>query len=72
VRTQRQADRKGQQQVFRVMFTVCGNSVRALVRNRMDSLARKFHDTQYAVHDEIYRLAGELIKLDEPSKFVVS
>jgi hypothetical protein len=33
----------------------------------MDRLALKFHETKdMAVHHEIYRLAGELIKLNEP------
>jgi hypothetical protein len=37
----------------------------------MDALARDFHDTQdMKVKDEIYRLSRELIKLDEPWKFV--
>jgi hypothetical protein len=40
---------------------------------RMDRLALKFHETRdLIVRDEIYRLARELIKLDEPWKFVVS
>jgi len=37
----------------------------------MDRLALKFHETKdMAVHDEIYQLAGELGKLDQPWKFV--
>jgi len=40
-------------------------------RVRMDRLALKFHETKdRAVHDEIYRLSRELIKLNEPWRFV--
>ena len=36
----------------------------------MDGLARKFHDTKdLNICDEIYRLAGEHSKLEEPWKF---
>ena len=45
-------------------------SVRVLLEVRMDRLALKFHETKdMAAHDEIYRLARELIKLDEPWVF---
>jgi len=38
----------------------------------MDVLARKFHETKdMKISDEIYRLAGELRKLDEPWEFVM-
>src|SRR5215475_3707625 len=37
--------REGQQQVFRVTFPGIRDSVRALIRKRMDALARKFHET---------------------------
>jgi hypothetical protein len=37
----------------------------------MDRLALKLRETRLAVRDEIYRLFRELIKLDEPWKFVV-
>jgi hypothetical protein len=48
-------------------------SVRVLLEVRMDRLALKFHETKdLKVRDEIYRLCRELIKLDEPWKFVAS
>jgi hypothetical protein len=65
-------DREGQQQVLRVTFTGIRDSVRVLLEVRMDRLALKFHATKdLKVRDEIYGLCGELIKLDEPWKFVV-
>lgn len=65
-------DREGQQQVLRVTFTGIRDWVRVLLEVRMDSLARKFHETKdLAVKDEINRLCRELIKLDQPWKFVV-
>ena len=46
--------------------------MRVLLQVRMDSLARKFHETHdMKVKDEIDRLARKLIKLDEPWNFVV-
>jgi hypothetical protein len=64
---------EGQQQVLRATFPCIRNAVRVLLEVRMDRLALKFHETKdLKVRDEIYRLAGELIKLDEPWKFVVS
>jgi hypothetical protein len=42
-------------------------SVRALVRKRMDAVARKFHETQdMKVKDDIERLLKEYGKLKEP------
>ena len=65
------AAREGQQQVFRATFPGIRDSVRALIVRRMDALARKFHETHdTAVSDEIYRLSRELIKLNEPWRFV--
>jgi hypothetical protein len=62
---------EGQQQVLRATFPGIRNAVRVLLEVRMDRLALKFHETKdLRVRDEIYRLAGELIKLDEPWKFV--
>jgi hypothetical protein len=47
------------------------DSVRVLLEVRMDRLALKFHETKdLKVRDEIYRLCPELIKLDEPWRFV--
>ena len=64
---------EGQQQVLRATFPGIRDSIRVLLEVRMDSLARKFHETQdMKVKDEIYRLSRELIKLDEPWKFVAS
>src|SRR5262245_264419 len=52
--------REGQQQVFRVTFPGIRNSVRALIRKRMDALARKFHETHdMKVKDELERLLKE-------------
>jgi len=62
---------EGQQQGLRATFPGIRDSVRVLLEVRMDRLALKFHETKdLMVRDEIYRLAGELIKLDEPWKFV--
>jgi hypothetical protein len=69
----REYDREGQQQSFRATFTGIRNAVRVLLEVRMDSLARKFHETKdLKVRDEIYRLSRELIKLDSPWEFVAS
>jgi hypothetical protein len=70
--TDNHGDREGQQQVLRVTFAGIRDSVRVLLQVRMDSLARKFHETHdMKVKDEIDRLARKLIKLDEPWNFVV-
>jgi hypothetical protein len=46
--------------------------LRILLDVRIDRLALKFHETKdLKVRDEIYRLCREVIKLDEPWKFVV-
>ena len=61
----KEVDREGQQQVFRATFPGIRNSVRELVRRKMDALARKFRDTHdMKVKDEIERLAREYGKLD--------
>src|SRR5262245_22567133 len=63
-------NREGQQQVLRATFPGIRDCVRELIRVRMDKLTIKFHKTKdMAVHDEIYRLAGELGKLDGPWVF---
>src|SRR5215831_12643340 len=65
-------NREGQQQVLRAIFPGIRDCVQELLRGRMDVLARKFHETKdMKISDEIYRLAGELRKLDEPWEFVV-
>jgi hypothetical protein len=47
------------------------HAVRILLEVRTDRLALKFHETKdLKVRDEIYRLCRELMKLDEPWKFV--
>jgi hypothetical protein len=64
---------EGQQQVLRATFPGIRGSVRVRLEVRMDRLALKFYETKdLKVRDEIYRLAGELIKLDEPWNFVAS
>jgi hypothetical protein len=64
-------NREGQQQVLCATFPGIRDCVRELLRGRMDVLARKFHETKdLKISDEIYRLAGELMKLDEPWEFV--
>src|SRR5262249_42984211 len=63
--------REGQQQVLRATFPGIRNCVRELRGVRADALARTFHETHdMAVSDEIYRLSRELIKLNEPWRFV--
>src|SRR5262245_11439438 len=63
-------NREGQQQVLRATFPGIRDCVRELVRRQMDRLATKFHETKdLKVSDEIYRLAGELGKLDGPWVF---
>ena len=66
-------DLEGQQQVLRATFPRIRDLVRVLLEVRMNRLALKFHETKdLKIRDEIYRLSRELIKLDEPWKFVVS
>jgi hypothetical protein len=63
---------EGQQQVLRATFPGIRDCIRVLLQVRMDRLALKFHETKdMKVRDEIYRLCRELIKLDEPWRFVV-
>ena len=65
------AAREGQQQVLRATFPGIRYSVRVLLEVRMDSLARKFHETHdMAVKDELERLLKEYGKLKEPWVFV--
>ena len=65
------ASREGQQQVLRATFPGIRDSVRVLLEVRMDSLARKFHETHYMkVKDELERLLKEYGKLKEPWVFV--
>jgi hypothetical protein len=64
-------NREGQQQVLRATFPGIRDCVRELLGVRMDALARGFHETKdLKISDEIYRLAGEHSKLEEPWKFV--
>jgi hypothetical protein len=66
-------EREGQQQVLRVTFSGIRDAVRVLLQVRMDSLARKFHETHdMKVKDEILRLAGEHGKLEKPWVFVAT
>jgi hypothetical protein len=61
---------EGLQQVLRATFPRIRDCVRELLGVRMDRLALRFHETKdMAAHDEIYRLARELSKLDGPWKF---
>jgi len=61
---------EGQQQVLRATFPGIRDCVRELIRVRMDVLAFRFHQTKdLKISDEIYRLAGELGKLDGPWVF---
>jgi len=70
-RTDNPGDREGQQQVLRATFPGVRDAVRVLLEVRMDTLARRFHETKdLKVSDEIYRLAGEHIKLEQPWVFV--
>ena len=65
------AAREGQQQIFRVTFPGIRYSVRVLFEVRMDSLARKFHETHdMKLKDELERLLKEYGKLKEPWVFV--
>ena len=72
-RSDNDVDLEGQQQVLRATFLRIRDSVRVMLEVRMNRLALKFHETKdLKIRDEIYRLSRELIKLDEPWKFVVS
>jgi len=65
------AAREGQQQVLRATFPSIRYSVRVLLEVRMDSLARKFHETHdMKLKDELERLLKEYGKLKEPWVFV--
>ena len=65
------AAREGQQQVLRATFPGIRYSVRVLLEGRMDSLARKFHETHdMKLKDELERLLKEYGKLKEPWVFV--
>ena len=65
------AAREGQQQVLRATFPGIRYSVRVLFEVRMDSLARKFHETHdMKLKDELERLLKEYGKLKEPWVFV--
>jgi len=69
--TNNHVDQEAQQDVRRATFPGIRDAVRVLLEVRMDALARKFHETKdLKVSDEIYRLAGEYIKLEEPWVFV--
>jgi hypothetical protein len=46
--------------------------VRELIGKQMDALARQFAEThEMKVKEEIDRLSSELVKLDDPWRFVV-
>ena len=63
-------DKKGQQQVLRETFPGIRESVKDLLRVRMDTLTREFAATQDRnVKAEIGRLRDELAKLDQPWAF---
>ena len=69
-RTRNQVDLEGQQQVLRATFPGIRDAVGEFLRVRMVALARKFHETHdIKVSEEIYRLAMEHSKLDEPWVF---
>src|SRR6266478_7499026 len=60
-------EREGQQQVLRPSFEGIRDSVRDLLKMRLDKLARRFAATQdMKVREEIERLAKEYEKLKEP------
>ena len=69
--TRNDGDLEGRQQILRATFPGIYHCVRELLRVRMDALAFKFQQTKdLKISDEIYRLARELGKLDEPWVFV--
>ena len=68
--TDNHVDREAQEDVLRATFAGIRDCVRVLLEVRMDTLARRFHETKdLKISDEIYRLAGEHIKLTEPWNF---
>ena len=63
-------DKEDQQQVLRATFPGIRESIKDLLRVRMDTLAREFAATQDRnVKAEIGRLRDELAKLDQPWSF---
>ena len=63
-------DKEGQQQVLRATFPGIRESVKDLLKVRMDTLAREFAATQDTnVKAEIGRLSNELAMLDPPWAF---
>ncbi len=67
----REYDREGQQQVLRPSFEGIRDSVRDLLKVRLDKLARQVATTHdMKVKEEIERLAAEYEKLKEPWRFV--
>ena len=63
-------DKEGQQQMLRATFPGIRESVKDLLKVRMDTLAREFAATQDAnVKAEIGRLSDELATLDQPWAF---
>ena len=70
-RGDREYDREGQQQVLRPSFEGIRDSVRDLLKMRLDKLARQVATTHdMKVKEEIERLAAEYEKLKEPWRFV--
>ena len=70
-RGDREYDREGQQQVLRPSFEGIRDSVRDLLKVRLDKLARQVATTDdMKVKEEIDRLAKEYGKLKEPWRFV--
>ena len=64
-------EREGQQQVLRPSFEGIRDSVRDLLKMRLDKLARQVATTHdMRVKEEIERLAAEYEKLKEPWRFV--
>src|SRR5215467_232081 len=65
-----EVNREIQKPVLRATFPGIRESVRELLGDRMDALARKFHETlDMAVKDELERLLKEYGKLEEPWAF---
>ena len=59
--------------MLRATFPSIRHAVRGLIKVRMDALARRFGETHdMMLRDEISRLSRELMKLDEPWKFVAN
>jgi hypothetical protein len=64
-------EREGQQQVLRPSFEGIRDSVRDLLKMRLDKLARQVATTHdMKVKEEIERLTAEYEKLKEPWRFV--